>query len=95
MDREISEVIRDLYQFNCIVLSGLVDGLDLDKDDMAVRLQSMAKDARGMHPDSQVRHAHGFRGTLSDARLPSALDAASDRRRQERLGRRPKPTPTV
>ena len=43
MDREISEVIRDLYQFNCIVLSGLVDGLDLDKDDMAVRLQSMAK----------------------------------------------------
>ena len=54
MDREISEVIRDLYQFNCIVLSGLVDGLELDKDDMAVRLQSMAKDARGMHPDSQV-----------------------------------------
>jgi hypothetical protein len=54
MEREVGEVIRDLYQFNCIVLGGIVNGLAIDKDDMAVRLQSMADDADKMHPDSQV-----------------------------------------
>ena len=54
MDREIGDVISDLYQFNCIVLSGIVGGLGMDKDDMAVKLQSMARDAEKMRPDSQV-----------------------------------------
>jgi hypothetical protein len=54
MDREIGDVISDLYQFNCIVLSGIVGGLGMDKDDMAVKLQSMAGDAEKMRPDSQV-----------------------------------------
>jgi len=54
MDREIGDVISDLYQFNCIVLSGIVGGLGMDKDDMAVELQSMAGDAEKMRPDSQV-----------------------------------------
>jgi hypothetical protein len=26
MEREVGEVIRDLYQFNCIVLGGIVNG---------------------------------------------------------------------
>jgi hypothetical protein len=73
MDREIGDVISDLYQFNCIVLSGIVGGLGMDKDDMAVKLQSMAGDAEKMRPDSQVsamlqdfaelRAARNFRGT--------------------------------
>jgi hypothetical protein len=54
MDREIGDVISDLYQFNCIVLSGIVRGLGMDKGDMAVKLQSMAGDAEKMRPDSQV-----------------------------------------
>jgi hypothetical protein len=54
MDREIGDVISDLYKFNCIVLSGIVSGLGMDKDDMAVKLQSMAGDAEKMRPDSQV-----------------------------------------
>jgi hypothetical protein len=54
MDREIGDVISDLYQFNCIVLSGIVGELGMDKDDMAVKLQSMAGDAEKMRPDSQV-----------------------------------------